>query len=76
MQNVSPIKDRLENVRTPTGLLVYLLTTAPQWEATQDSLKLNMQRNVYGIHAPMRHLMERKIVGFVSPARAPISSLY
>ncbi|KAK7064733.1 proteasome maturation factor UMP1 [Favolaschia claudopus] len=32
------------------------------WEETQDNLKLSMQRNLYGLHAPMRLLMERKIV--------------
>ncbi|SJL05303.1 uncharacterized protein ARMOST_08669 [Armillaria ostoyae] len=32
------------------------------WEETQDNLKLTMQRNVYGLHAPMRLLMERRIV--------------
>ncbi|KAK0506522.1 proteasome maturation factor UMP1-domain-containing protein [Armillaria luteobubalina] len=32
------------------------------WEETQDNLKLTIQRNIYGLHAPMRHLMERRIV--------------
>ncbi|KAJ7924468.1 proteasome maturation factor UMP1 [Mycena leptocephala] len=32
------------------------------WEETQDNLKLTLQRNLYGMHAPMRLLMERKIV--------------
>ncbi|KAJ7456434.1 proteasome maturation factor UMP1 [Mycena latifolia] len=32
------------------------------WEETQDNLKLTFQRNVFGMHAPMRLLMERKIV--------------
>ncbi|EAU92948.1 hypothetical protein CC1G_03735 [Coprinopsis cinerea okayama7 len=32
------------------------------WEETQDNLKLTMQRNVYGVAAPMRLLMERKLV--------------
>ncbi|KAJ3506165.1 hypothetical protein NLJ89_g7018 [Agrocybe chaxingu] len=32
------------------------------WEATQDNLKLTLERNLYGMHAPMRRLMERKIV--------------
>ncbi|THU88458.1 hypothetical protein K435DRAFT_313149 [Dendrothele bispora CBS 962.96] len=32
------------------------------WEETQDNLKLNMLRNVHGLHAPMRLLMERRIV--------------
>ncbi|KAH9486650.1 putative proteasome maturation factor ump1 [Psilocybe cubensis] len=33
------------------------------WEATQDNLKLTLERNMFGMHAPMRRLMERKIVG-------------
>lgn len=37
-----------------------------QWEETQDNLKLTMQRNIYGMHAPMRLMMERKIVSAVS----------
>ncbi|KAJ6501484.1 proteasome maturation factor UMP1 [Mycena vitilis] len=32
------------------------------WEETQDNVKLTLQRNLYGMHAPMRLLMERKIV--------------
>jgi len=32
------------------------------WEQTQDNLKLNLYRNVYGLHAPVRIMMERKIV--------------
>jgi proteasome maturation protein len=32
------------------------------WEETQDNLKLTLHRNTYGLHAPMRLLMERKIV--------------
>ncbi|KAJ7480101.1 proteasome maturation factor UMP1 [Mycena galericulata] len=32
------------------------------WEETQDNLKLTLQRNLHGLHAPMRLLMERKIV--------------
>ncbi|KAF5311883.1 hypothetical protein D9619_003080 [Psilocybe cf. subviscida] len=32
------------------------------WEAMQDNLKLNLERNLYGMHAPLRRLMERKIV--------------
>ncbi|KIO24967.1 hypothetical protein M407DRAFT_244259 [Tulasnella calospora MUT 4182] len=34
------------------------------WEETQDNLKLNMQRNLYGLHAPVRLMMERKLVGY------------
>ncbi|KAK9762001.1 hypothetical protein K7432_012666 [Basidiobolus ranarum] len=32
------------------------------WDETQTNLKLNMQRQLYGIHAPVRILMERDIV--------------
>ncbi|KAI0044361.1 proteasome maturation factor UMP1 [Auriscalpium vulgare] len=32
------------------------------WDETQDSLKLTIERNIYGLHAPMRQLMERKII--------------
>lgn len=36
-----------------------------QWEATQDNLKLQMQRQLFGLHMPMRILMERKLVSQV-----------
>lgn len=36
-----------------------------QWEATQDNLKLTMQRNAFGLHMPVRLMMERQIVGYV-----------
>ncbi|KIM84723.1 hypothetical protein PILCRDRAFT_96799 [Piloderma croceum F 1598] len=32
------------------------------WEETQDNMKLTLQRNIEGLHAPVRLLMERKIV--------------
>jgi len=32
------------------------------WEATQYNLKLTLERNLFGMHAPMRRLMELKIV--------------
>ncbi|EJD04426.1 uncharacterized protein FOMMEDRAFT_107136 [Fomitiporia mediterranea MF3/22] len=34
-----------------------------KWEETQDNLKLNLQRDLYGMAAPVRLMMERKIVG-------------
>jgi proteasome maturation protein len=37
-----------------------------KWDETRDNLKLTMQRNMYGIGAPIRTLMERKIVEYVS----------
>jgi len=36
------------------------------YDETQDNLRLTMQRNIYGLHAPMRLLMERKIVAYNS----------
>lgn len=36
-----------------------------QWEETQTNLKFTMQRRLYGIHAPVRQLMERSIVSKV-----------
>ncbi|GBE78726.1 Probable proteasome maturation factor [Sparassis crispa] len=32
------------------------------WQETQDNLHLTMQRNLYGLHMPMRLLMERQMV--------------
>jgi len=46
-----------------------------KWEETQDNMKLTMQRNIFGIHAPVRQLMERKIVAFVGINFSPPSSL-
>ncbi|RUP50483.1 proteasome maturation factor UMP1 [Jimgerdemannia flammicorona] len=40
------------------------------WQETQYQLKLSMYRNLYGIHAPVRHLMERSIVSKVQ--RLPV----
>ncbi|KAF8480878.1 proteasome maturation factor UMP1 [Russula ochroleuca] len=34
------------------------------WDDTQRTFKLTTHRNIYGLHAPMRQLMERKIVSF------------
>ncbi|KAH9947400.1 proteasome maturation factor UMP1 [Amylocystis lapponica] len=34
------------------------------WDATQDNFKLTVQRRTFGLHMPMRLLMERKIVGY------------
>ena len=58
------LKDRLENVSV---LLFQCSIGSPyyQWEATQDNLKLTLERNLFGMHAPMRRLMERKIVANV-----------
>ncbi|CAB4396664.1 unnamed protein product [Rhizophagus irregularis] len=40
------------------------------WEETQTNLKFTLERRIYGIHAPVRQLMERSIVSRVQ--RAPI----
>ncbi|GLB36578.1 putative proteasome maturation factor UMP1 [Lyophyllum shimeji] len=44
------------------------------WEATQDNAKLTFKRNIYGMHAPMRLLMERKIVSQTHPFAAAMAS--
>ena len=36
-----------------------------QWDETRDNLKLTMQRNMFGLAAPLRTMMERKVVGQV-----------
>lgn len=46
----------------PFRLLAAGVLMKLQWEETQDRTKLTMLRTVYGMHAPMRLLMERKIV--------------
>lgn len=33
-----------------------------QWEETQENLQLTLQRNIHGLHAPIRQLMERQTV--------------
>jgi len=40
------------------------------WEQTQTNLKFTLQRRLYGMHAPIRQLMERSIVSRVQ--RAPV----
>ena len=37
-----------------------------KWDETRDNLKLTMQRNMFGLGAPIRTLMERRVVGHVS----------
>jgi len=46
------------------------------WEATQDNLKLTLERNLFGMHAPMRRLMERKIVANTPMYGAPQINLH
>ncbi|CAG8472340.1 2052_t:CDS:2 [Paraglomus occultum] len=33
-----------------------------RWEETQTNLKLTFERRIFGLHAPMRRMMEKKIV--------------
>lgn len=36
---------------------------AAQWDATRENLHLTLERNMYGLHAPVRLEMERQLVG-------------
>lgn len=47
------------------------------WEETRDTLKTTLQRNMYGLGAPLRMSMERRAVEWVSSAKglAPASHL-
>lgn len=56
------LKDRLENVSQFVPCLYLNWSSWLQWEETQDMTKLTMLRNTFGMHAPMRLLMERKAV--------------
>jgi len=40
-----------------------------KWDETRDNLKLTMQRNMFGLGAPIRTLMERRVVEHVSEAK-------
>lgn len=33
-----------------------------EWENTQEELKMNLARNMYGMHAPIKMAMERSLV--------------
>lgn len=37
-----------------------------KWDETRDNLKLTMGRNVYGMGVPLRTMMERKVISYVS----------
>ncbi|GAA5877950.1 hypothetical protein JCM3774_004764 [Rhodotorula dairenensis] len=41
-----------------------------QWDATRDNLHLTLERNMYGLHAPVRLEMERQLV---AAAPTPLS---
>lgn len=49
-----------------------------QWKETQDTLKFTMQRQLYGVHMPVRQLMERSLVGHSPhmPARGTMNNLH
>lgn len=71
-----PIQQRLELVSLIASLFPTLLRLHPadsyslshhtvvtiQWEETEENLHLTLQRQLYGLHAPIRRLMERDIV--------------
>ena|SRR6266550_73589 len=62
-----PVKsntDHLDSVCNPHLAPIFYLNLL-QWDFTQDNLRLNLKRDVYGIHLPMRLLMERKLVSAV-----------
>lgn len=37
-----------------------------KWDETRDNLRLTMERRMFGLGAPMRTLMERRVVEYVS----------
>ncbi|BGP19696.1 hypothetical protein JCM10213_001874 [Rhodosporidiobolus nylandii] len=45
-----------------------------QWESTRENLDMTLQRNMFGLHAPVRLMMERQVVQ-QSPAPFSLSSL-
>ncbi|ORY73076.1 proteasome maturation factor UMP1 [Leucosporidium creatinivorum] len=55
------------------------------WEETQENLQMTLQRSMYGLHAPVRHMMERNIVkqsplptsfgGFMRPSNLSLDIL-
>jgi len=44
-----------------------------QWDQTQLDLKLTMERNTFGVGAPLHTMMERKVIGQVRPPSLPSS---
>ncbi|GAA6023793.1 hypothetical protein JCM10207_001197 [Rhodosporidiobolus poonsookiae] len=45
-----------------------------QWDQTRENLSMTLQRNLYGVHAPVRLMMERELVR-QTPAPASLSAL-
>jgi len=60
LKSHSAIKDRLENVSYPN--LPDPQANTLKWEETQDTMKLTLMRNLYGVSLPLQIMMERKIV--------------
>lgn len=62
----SVVQQRLERVRKSLSYISEpVVRNNLQWEETQDNLKMTMQRNLFGLHLPVRQMMERKIVAAV-----------
>lgn len=55
-----------------------LRTALLQWQDTQDTLKFTLQRQLYGVHMPVRQLMERSLVSNSPhmPARGGMTNLH
>jgi len=64
------------NLATEINDLNPLQHRLEKWEETQDNLKLNMQRELFGLHLPVRQLMERKIVTAGTAFHTPGSNLH
>ncbi|KAJ1979318.1 hypothetical protein H4R34_002872 [Dimargaris verticillata] len=47
--------------------------TVTQWAQTQESLKLQMHNRLYGVHAPLRLIMERRIISQCARMQNPAS---
>ena len=67
----------LENPALYYCRLVLTLSPPPptslysQWDETQDATRLTMYRQIYGIHAPVKLLMERQLVSRATSGRIP-----
>lgn len=49
-----------------SGSLHPLQPRLEKWDETRDTMKLTLQRNIHGMGAPLRTMMERKVVSYVS----------
>lgn len=58
-----PLESRLHQVKQRYKKVEgILISSIFQWEETQWELKLNLARQAYGMHAPIKLMMERSIV--------------